>query len=221
MIRKVTVTTALVAVGMMTSLGYAAVAQTSRPADRTNPTDQPAIQPNRPLDRTNPTDQPATQPNQSGRSATDRAFMLQAAQGNLAEVALSQLALQRSASNDVKQYAQQMVQDHTQANARLSQLAQQKGVSLPTQTDTKHQALRAQLQKLSGRSFDRAYMQAMETDHARTVALFQNQATQGQDPDLKAFAANLLPTLQQHWTMARSMTGNPAARNPNSSNSPR
>lgn len=219
MIKKVTLTTALVAVGVMTSLGYAAVAQTNRAIERTNSTDQPAIQPSRSIERTNSTDQPATQPNQSRVSAIDRTFMLKAAQGGMAEVELSQVASRRAASNDVKQYAQQMIQDHTQANDTLSQLAQQKGVTLPTKTDAQHQKLKAQLQQMSGRSFDRAYMQAMETDHAKTVALFQSQATQGQDPDLKAFAANLLPKIQQHWTMARSMTGNPAARNPNSPNS--
>lgn len=220
MIRKVTATTALVAVGVMTSLGYAAVAQTGRPLDRTNSTDQPAIQPTRPLDRTNPTDQPGIQPNQSRVSATDRAFMLKAAQGGMAEVELSQVASRRADSNDVKQYAQEMIQDHTQANDTLSQLAQQKGVTLPTTTDAQHQKLKAQLQQMSGRSFDRAYMQAMETDHAKTVALFQSEARQGQDPDLKAFATNLLPKLQQHWTMARSMTGSPAAQNQNYPNSP-
>lgn len=221
MIRKVTVTAALMAVGMMTSLGYAAVAQTTRPADRTNPTDRPATRPNRPADQTNPTDQPGTRPNDSRESPTDRAFMIQAAQSNLAEIELSQLAVRRAASNDVKQYARQMIQDHRRANNQLSQLAQQKGVTLPTETDAQHQALRAQLQQMSGRSFDQAYMTAMQADHEQAVALFQNQATQGRDPDLKAFAANILPRLQQHWTMARSMTGNPAAHNQNSPHSPR
>ena len=221
MIRKVTVTAALVAVGMMTSLGYTAVAQTSRPADRTNPTDRPATRPNRPADRTNPTDQPAIQPNDSRESATDRAFMIQAAQSNLAEIELSQLALRRAASNDVKQYARQMIQDHRQANNQLSRLAQQKGVTLPTETDAQHQALRAQLQQMSDSSFDRAYMTAMQADHDRAVALFQNQATQGRDPEVKAFAARILPKIQQHDAMARSMTGNPAARNQNSPNTGR
>ncbi len=223
------------AVGMMTSLGYAAVAQTSQPADR-NPTDRPANRPNRPADQTNPTDQPGTRPNRpadqtnptpvtrpndSRESATDRAFMIQAAQGNIAEIELSQLAVRRAASNDVKQYARQMIQDHRLANNQLSQLAQQKGVTLPRETDAQHQALRVQLQQMSGRSFDQAYMTAMVEDHERTVALFQNQATQGRDPDLKAFAARMLPRLQQHRTMARSMTGNPAARNQHSPHSPR
>ena len=216
MIRKVTVTAALVAVGVMTSLSYAAVAQTNRPIDRTNPTDRPVTRPNRPVDQTSPIDQPAIQPDDSRESARDRAFMIKAAQGGIAEVELSQLAVRRAASNEVKQYARQMIQDHGRTNNRLSQLAQQKGVTLPTEMDAQHQALREQLEKMSGRSFDRAYMRAMEADHEQMVALFQNQATQGRDPELKAFAADTLPKLQQHWTMARSMTGNPAARNPNS-----
>jgi putative membrane protein len=147
--------------------------------------------------------------------------MINAAQGGMAEVELSQLASQRAASNEVKQFAQQMIQDHTRANNKLSQLAKQKGVTLPTEMDAQHKALRTQLEKISGRSFDQQYMNAMETDHAKTVALFQSQTQQGQDPDVTAFAATTLPKLQQHWQMARAMTGNPAAQNPNSPNSPK
>ncbi|HEY9708900.1 MAG TPA: DUF4142 domain-containing protein [Oculatellaceae cyanobacterium] len=235
MIRKVTVTAALMAVGMMTSLGYTAVAQTSRPADRnptdrpanrpnrpayqTNPTDQPGTRPNRPADQTNPT--PGTRPNDSRESATDRDFMIQAAQMNRAEIELSQVALRKAASPEVKQYARQIIADHRQAGVRLSELAREKGITLPTQPDAEHQALKARLQEMSGRAFDQAYMTAMVADHEEAVRQFQNQATQGRDPDLKAFAANILPRIQEHWTMARSMTGNPGARNQHSPNSPR
>lgn len=147
--------------------------------------------------------------------------MIQAAQMNRAEIELSQVALRKAASPEVKRYAQQMIGDHRRAGLRLSELARQKGITLPTQPDAEHQALKARLQEMSGRAFDQAYMTAMVADHEEAVRQFQNQATQGRDPDLKAFAANILPRIQEHLTMARSMTGNPGSRNQHSPNSPR
>jgi putative membrane protein len=134
----------------------------------------------------------------------------------MAEIALSQLALRRATSNEVKQYAQRMIRDHSQANARLTQLARQKRVTLPTQLDAKHQAIRAQLEQLSGERFDQEYMMAMENDHALATALFQNGARQAQDRDVKAFASTTLPKVQGHLQMVRTMTGNSSPQNQNS-----
>jgi putative membrane protein len=203
MIKKVTVTAAVLAAGFIASLGYTAVAQTNRPAERANPTNQPA-----------------TQPDPNRISAVDRTFMITAAQSNLAEVELSQLALRQStrASNEVQQYAQQMIQDHTLANNRLSQLASQKDVTLPTTPDAEHQALSAQLAQLSGREFDQAYMKAMQGDHVRAVTLFQNAAQRAEDPAVRTFATNILPRLQDHLQMSRAMTDNSTRQKPNSQN---
>ena len=206
MIKKATITTALIAVGVFSSLGYTAVAQTNKPTTQPNPL----------LTQPNPTNRTTPQSNSTRISAVDEQFVIKAAQGGMAEVELSQLALQRANSNQVKQYAQRMVQDHTQANARLSQLAVQKGVILPTSMDAQHQTIRRQLDQMPGRRFDQAYMRVMESDHAKTVALFQDQAQRGQDAELKTFATTTLPKLQGHWEMVRVMLGNTATQTPNS-----
>lgn len=216
MLKKATITTALMTVGVFSSLGYTAIAQMNKPTTPPNPLltqPNPTTQPTTPL---NPTNRPPTQPNSTRISAVDEQFVLKAALGGMAEVELSQLALRRANSNEVKQYAQRMVQDHTQANAKLSQLAAQKGVTLPTSIDAQHQTIKRQLEQMRGRRFDQAYMRVMEADHAKTVALFQNQAQRGQDPDLKTFATTTLPKLQGHWEMVRAMLGNNAAQTPNS-----
>ena len=199
MMKKVIATTALMAFGVVAALGNSALAQSNQPRTQQNPT-------NRPANRSN-----------SGQlSSFDTQFMAQAAQSNMAEIALSQLALRRATSNEVKQYAQRMIRDHSQANARLAQLARQKRVTLPTQLDAKHQAIRAQLEQLSGERFDQEYMMAMENDHAQATALFQNGARQAQDRDVKAFASTTLPKVQGHLQMVRTMTGNSSAQNQNS-----
>lgn len=199
MIKKLTITTALVAVGVMTSLGDTAVAQTNQPTNRQTPTTRPA-----------------TPSNTTQLSDFDRAFVIRAAQGNLAEVELSQVALKQASSNQVRQYAQHMIDEHTEANNRLMQLVQQKGLTpVRPQLDAKHQAIREQLEKLSGQQFDQQYMSVMTLDHVQTVELFQQAAQKVQDPDLRAFAKNTLPNLQNHLQMAQAMTGNNAATNRN------
>lgn len=132
-------------------------------------------------------------------------FWLEAAQGGMTEVELSQLALQKSQNEEVKTFAQMMVDDHTKANDELKTLAQSKGVTLPTEMNAKQMATKDKLNGLSGDAFDREYMKTMVKDHDKTVKLFQKQADSGKDEEVKAFAAKTLPTLQGHQSKARAM----------------
>ncbi|BAY18232.1 outer membrane protein [Anabaenopsis circularis NIES-21] len=138
-------------------------------------------------------------------SSSDRQFINEAAQGGLAEVQLGQLASQRAANNAVKQFGLRMVKDHTQVNTQLKQLAARKGVKLPTTLNGENQQLQQRLSKLSGANFDREYMTHMVQDHQKDVSAFQTEAQQGQDPDVKAFASQTLPTLEEHLQQARSI----------------
>lgn len=132
-------------------------------------------------------------------------FWTQAAQGGMTEVELSNLALQKSQNEEVKRFAQMMVDDHTKANDELKTLAQSKGVTLPTAMTSKQMATKDKLNGLSGDAFDREYMKTMAKDHDKTVKLFQKQADKGTDAEVKTFAAKTLPILQSHQTMARTM----------------
>jgi len=121
----------------------------------------------------------------------------------MAEVELGTLAKEKASSADVKQFADRMVTDHGKANDELKQWAQQKKVTLPTAIDAKHKATHDRLGKLSGDAFDKAYIQAMLADHRHDVAAFTREAASGKDPDLKAWAAKTLATLQDHLKMAQ------------------
>ena len=136
-------------------------------------------------------------------AAADTAFAKEAAVGGLAEVELGNLAKEKASSNDVKQFGDRMVTDHSKANDELKQWAQQKNVTLPTALDAKHKATRDRLAKLSGDAFDKAYMHEMVTDHQKDVAAFKKESTSGRDADLKAWAAKTLPTLQEHLKLAQ------------------
>jgi putative membrane protein len=98
-----------------------------------------------------------------------------------------------------------MVDDHTRVNNDLKQLASSKGITLPTDLDTKHKETVDRLSKLTGEQFDKAYMNDMIEDHTKDVADFRKEASEAGDPDVKAFAAKTLPTLEEHLALAKSI----------------
>ena len=133
----------------------------------------------------------------------DHKFVMEAATGGLEEVRLGQLATERAASADVRSFGQQMVTDHGQANQKLTQLATGKGLTPPTELTGDKKKDYDRLSQLSGAAFDRAYMQAMLTDHRKDVNEFRVEAKSGKDGDVKGWAAKTLPTLEEHLKLAQ------------------
>lgn len=142
----------------------------------------------------------------SGAPSPDAPFVKTAAMDGMAEVDLGEMAAKNAASNDVKEFAQRMVADHSKANDELKTIASQKNVPLPTALDAKHKATQEKFSKLKGAAFDRAYMMHMITGHKEAVALFQREAKTGKDSDLKAFAEKILPTIQEHLKLAQDVS---------------
>jgi putative membrane protein len=130
--------------------------------------------------------------------------MMEAAQGGMMEVRLAQMAQQKAASEEVKQYAQKLEQDHTKANEKLKKIAEERQVSLPTDLG-KHQQEMAKFENLSGEAFDRAYIQMQVRDHKKDISAFRKQADRGMDTDLKEFASATLPELEQHLQQAQQL----------------
>jgi putative membrane protein len=139
----------------------------------------------------------------TGKSSPDQMFVKNAAAGGMAEVELGKLAAEKAASQDVKQFGQKMADDHGKANDELKSIAQSKNIQVPSDLKPKDKALMNRLSKLSGPAFDRAYMQAMLADHRHDVSDFKRESQSGKDPEVKAFAAKTLPTLQEHLKMAQ------------------
>ncbi len=145
----------------------------------------------------------ATKASAAGMTMTDQTFLKKAAQGGLAEVELGQLAVQKASSDQVKQFGQRMVDDHSKANDQLKQVAEQEHVKLPTKPDAKDLATKARLEKLSGKEFDQAYMSDMVKDHKKDVAEFEKESKSATDPNVKSFAEQTLPTLREHLAQAQ------------------
>ena len=139
-------------------------------------------------------------------SAADKTFATKAAQGGMAEVQDGTLAQQNAASPQVKQFGQMLVTDHTQANQQLQQIAQQEGITLPAAPGTDEAQQSQKLQSLSGKDFDRQFVQNEVADHKKTIAEFQKEAQSGSDPALKAFAQQSIPVLQKHLQTAESLS---------------
>lgn len=136
-------------------------------------------------------------------SSADRKFMTKAAEDGLAEVQMGQLAEQKGATPEVKNFGRELVTDHSKANSQLQQVAGSLGVTLPTQPTAHQKAAYDKLSKMSGAKFDSAFVNGQIKDHHRDIAAFQNEANHGSNPEVKNFAAQTIPVLQKHLETAR------------------
>jgi len=116
----------------------------------------------------------------------------------MAEIQLSKLAQQKSTNKKIKDFADMMVTDHTKAADTLSAIAKAKNITLPASLDADHQKKYDDLSKMSGADFDKGYVKIMVSDHQDAVNLFQDEAKNGTDPQLKAFAGKVEPIIQMH-----------------------
>lgn len=141
----------------------------------------------------------------SGNLASgDQKMMSDIAYSNISEVAAGKLALEKSQGEDVKSYAQKMIDDHTKAQQELQTLADSKGVKLPTEPDAKHKALAKAMSGLKGDAFDKRYLkQGGLNDHENTHKLLTRVVNKAKDQDLKAYAGKTITVVDQHLKMAQ------------------
>ncbi|QEI07783.1 DUF4142 domain-containing protein [Pigmentiphaga aceris] len=137
-------------------------------------------------------------------SSGDKKFLEKAAESGQLELATSQLAVERATHPDVKAFAQMMVTDHTKADTELKALAASKQVTLPMEQPRKVKSELEDLGKKQGIEFDKEYADEIAVDaHKDAVDLFKDAAEDAKDPDVKAWAAKTLPTLQAHYDAGR------------------
>ena len=132
---------------------------------------------------------------------SDAEFATKAAVGGMAEVELGKLALTKATNTQLKEFAKMMVSDHGKANEELMLIAKQKNITLPAAVDEDHQKKMNELDKKSGKDFDKAYAEAMVDGHEKTLKLMQDEAKDGKDAEIKAFASKTAPVVQTHLDM--------------------
>jgi putative membrane protein len=138
-------------------------------------------------------------------TAMDSMFVKKALQGGLAEVQLGQLTLQKSNNEQVKQFAQKMIDDHTKLGDQMKPIAQQVGVAVPTEPSKKDKQTMAKLQALSGSAYDQAYLKDMVKDHKQDLSDFQMEASNGSDPAVKDAATQGSRVIAQHLQMVQQL----------------
>jgi putative membrane protein len=137
--------------------------------------------------------------------SAEELFVTKAAIGGMAEVEIGKLAVDKASSPDVKKFAAQMVSDHTKANEELEKIATGKSLKVPTAPEAEHKAKLEELSKKTGREFDKAYVQAQVSGHEKMQQLLEHEAKDGKDADLRTFAEKTLPTVAQHYQMAKQL----------------
>ena len=134
----------------------------------------------------------------SGSNKDSSKFLIKAAQDGMAEIQICELALKQAGSADVKRFAQDMITQHGQIDREAARIAAQKNINLPTEVSAEQKSTFEEMKKLSGKNFDKKFMEHNVSDHEKDVKDYKEQMEQGTDTDIKAFAAKTLTTLQTH-----------------------
>jgi putative membrane protein len=133
----------------------------------------------------------------------DAAFVMKASESDLTEIALGRLAMKQAENPKVREFASRMVEDHTKCSQELTTIAKKHNIPVATESSKKHQEMITKLSNIKGADFDRQYMDGQVKAHQSAVKLFQDEAKNGQNPDLKAFAQKTLPDIENHLKHAQ------------------
>ena len=131
---------------------------------------------------------------------TAQEFINKAAAGGMFEVESSKIAQDKVSDQSVKDFAQKMIVDHGAANAKLETIAGEQKLKVPGEPDAQHKAALDKLQQAEA-PLDKPYVEAQRTAHTDAVSLFEAYAKDGDNPTLKSFAQETLPTLKMHKDM--------------------
>lgn len=135
-----------------------------------------------------------------GKPIDDVAFVKQATESGRKEVAAARDALPQLKNPALKRVAEMLVNDHGNANARLSKIAEAKGWPVPAP-----QAATPPASGTASSDFDAKWTADMIAGHERSVALYRAQAQSGEDKDLRKYASDTLPTIEHHLEELRSL----------------
>lgn len=142
-------------------------------------------------------------------AVSSSAFVRDAAMGDMYETEAAKMALARSRSDEVKSMARMILDDHTAASAKMKGLVAAGTVkeTLPTELDERRKGMLDNLRGSGGTDFDGRYIKQQVAGHHEAFALMTGYKTAGQDPALKAFAAEVEPKIKMHLDMAQKLAG--------------
>jgi putative membrane protein len=144
----------------------------------------------------------------AGKMTPEQLFVRGAASGNQMEIEAAKLAQHKSQRQEIKEFAQHIIDDHTKAGQRLQQIAQSKQIQIRAgEMKASHRAQIQELSELDGEQFDKAFVISNVGDHMKMLLKFRDASQNLQDAELKAFATETLPKLQSHLEHAQQLAG--------------
>jgi putative membrane protein len=133
--------------------------------------------------------------------------LIQIRQTDLTEIALGKLAQEKASTDEVRMYAGQLVQDHTNVDKTVVAMALKSGARLPNDAaahrDVPHKTVREKqlerpLKSAGGHDFDRRFLQETKSDHERLIRMLQQDREDASNDELEALIDKLIPILEQH-----------------------
>ncbi len=134
---------------------------------------------------------------------SDQAFVTFAAQNDMNEAHLGEIAAERASSQAIKDYAQMLVSDHKKDYQQLSAFGRKAGLEVPTALDASHLKLIAPLEKLKGPAFDRRFIREIVAGHETATAAYDKESRDGKNPELKTYAKDTVLLLEKHKDEAK------------------
>jgi len=150
--------------------------------------------------KTSPTPSPGATAAAKTKAATlsekDKDFLVKAVSDGGWEVKTSAMVEKKLQNPAVKDLAAKLAADHSKMNSELVALAKKKGLDIAPDS--------VKGQSIPGPNYDKNYLTLVEQDHQELLGVFQKEASSGQDPDINASAAKMLPSLRQHSASVKS-----------------
>jgi putative membrane protein len=142
---------------------------------------------------------------QPDATPAEQDFMIKAAQANLAEVDLARIVMQKTQNSDVKDFANMIQSDHTDAYEDLTDLMRNKGMSPPDVLSPDAKSDIEKIGALLGPELDREFVNTMVADHQKALEMFRDQVNIAKSPEVRKYAERLIPTLEMHLEKAQKL----------------
>lgn len=148
----------------------------------------------------------AAQKKAAGAPMTDQQFVDFAAQTDMVEANLGQLAQNNASSQEVKDYGQMLTTDHTNDFSQLHAAAQSANLTVPDAIDSAHnKTMINPMEKLHGSAFDKTYVRDMVAGHTKALEVYKKEASDAQNDAIKTYAQAAIPVLQKHLDQAKEL----------------
>ena len=132
-------------------------------------------------------------------------FLKKVTNAGMAEIQLAKLAQQKGTIDAVKNFAAMLERDHTAVNQQVKALADQRNVALPAAISDDKQKMYTDMEKMTGKAFDKDYISMMIKAHGDGISLFEDTRSNASDIDVKNFADKTLPALKMHLDSAKAI----------------